>query len=378
LTYSGKPKSRSSLAVAVKAPPEPTELSGKLASSTEPKIGVTRIGIVKAPNRLQELSIPKAVAMSAGLHVFGPIIAMLVLALVVWIVAWLLHMNFWDWFKEAEKKPDMEFTLVQDTHAKKPKDPKKQGQFNQEAGGKQDQKQPLEAPEPPKQSSAESNKPEQQATPPKQAQQPQEAKPEVKAPQPKPEKKQPDKKPEKTMASKPAVMLPKKEEKPQQQTPDTPRSKAMKAVQASEASPQQVASTAASSTASRGVNNTGNPQEGKAKNPGVDVAQDADFGPFMADLERRIKRNWNPPRNSRSKRVVVKMYVSKDGRLTRLNVLKTSGDDIADDAALNAVRASAPFKPFPAEVREEVLPIEFTFDYNVFNPQASKDKDPYR
>lgn len=353
-------------------------MSGKLASSTEPKIGVTRIGIVKAPNRLQELSIPKSIALSAGLHVFGPIIAALVLVLVVLLVSWLMHMNFWDWFKEKEKKPDMVFTLVQDTHAKKPKNPKLRGQFNQEAGGKQDEMQPLKAPEPPKQSSTEVNKPQQQETPLKQEQRPQEAKPEVKAPQPKPEKKQPDKKPEKTMASKPAVMLPKKPEKPQEQTPDTPRSKAMKAIEASQASPQQVASNAASSTASRGVNSSGNPQDGKAKNPGVDVAQDADFGPFMSDLERRIKRNWNPPRNSRSKRVVVKMYVSKDGRLTRLNIMKTSGDDIADDAALNAVRASAPFKPFPPEVREEVLPIEFTFDYNVFNPQASKDKDPYR
>ncbi len=188
-----------------------------------------------------------------------------------------------------------------------------------------------------------------------------------------------EKKPEpktKTVTAPPAVKLAKKDEKPQQKTPDVSQSKAIKALEAVQASPQQVASTAATSTASRGVNNSGNPQQGKSKIPGVDVAADADFGPFMSDLERRIKRSWNPPRNSRSKRVVVKMYVSRDGRLVRLNVMKSSGDDIADDAALNAVRASAPFKPFPPEVREEVLPIEFTFDYNVFSPQASKD--PYR
>lgn len=85
----------------------------------------------------------------------------------------------------------------------------------------------------------------------------------------------------------------------------------------------------------------------------------------MREVQRRIKRNWRPPRGNESKRVVLYFRVGKDGRLLGLRVKRSSGVQESDQAALAAVELSAPFRPLPPECRENFIEIDFTFDYNV-------------
>ncbi|MBS2002056.1 MAG: TonB C-terminal domain-containing protein [Cyanobacteria bacterium SZAS LIN-5] len=92
---------------------------------------------------------------------------------------------------------------------------------------------------------------------------------------------------------------------------------------------------------------------------------DVDFGPYMANLQRNIKRSWFPPQRQESRRVVVRFNIDRGGELSNLKVLKSCGVAVADQAAINAVENAAPnFKPLPAGAPPEVT-IEFTFDYNV-------------
>ncbi|RAI13605.1 MAG: hypothetical protein DKM23_00795 [Candidatus Melainabacteria bacterium] len=120
------------------------------------------------------------------------------------------------------------------------------------------------------------------------------------------------------------------------------------------------------SGASRGgTGNYGNPSGGGGR-PGIDAIAQPDFGPYMADLQRRIKMNWDPPKGNESKRVVLLFKIARDGRLLSVSVYKSSGLASADNAALNAVRATAPFRPLPANFRGSSVDIQFTFDYNVF------------
>jgi TonB family protein len=65
-------------------------------------------------------------------------------------------------------------------------------------------------------------------------------------------------------------------------------------------------------------------------------------------------------------------YLARDGHVVKIETRKTSGDEDADQAAIAAIRASAPFMPFPPQVREDILPVEFTFDYNVLNPRNAR------
>lgn len=109
----------------------------------------------------------------------------------------------------------------------------------------------------------------------------------------------------------------------------------------------------------------GNPGGGGGR-PGIDAIKEPDFGPYMRELQRRIKMNWDPPKGNESKRVVLLFKIAKDGRLLSCSVFKSSGLQNADAAALNAVKLAAPFRPLPPEFKGQSIDIQFTFDYNVF------------
>lgn len=119
------------------------------------------------------------------------------------------------------------------------------------------------------------------------------------------------------------------------------------------------------SRGSSGHGNAGNPGGGGGA-PGIDSMREPDFGPYMRELQRRIKMNWDPPKGNESKRVVLLFKIAKDGRLLSLKVFKSSGVTSADKAALSAVELTAPFKRLPSEFKGNSIDIQFTFDYNVF------------
>ncbi len=110
----------------------------------------------------------------------------------------------------------------------------------------------------------------------------------------------------------------------------------------------------------------GNPDKGaKPGRPSLSAQKDVDFGPYMADLQRRIKRAWFPPKGNESKRVVVVFKVHTNGTMSALRLVTSSGMAIADQAALKAIQNAAPFRPLPDGAPPDV-DIQFTFDYNVF------------
>lgn len=112
-----------------------------------------------------------------------------------------------------------------------------------------------------------------------------------------------------------------------------------------------------------------NPDDGAGKES-IGASKSVDFGPYMAELQRRIKRAWFPPRDARSKRVKVIFKVHRNGEMTNLRLANSSGLTAADEAALKAIETAAPFHTLPTGAPADV-DIEFTFDYNVFNGGGS-------
>ena len=116
-----------------------------------------------------------------------------------------------------------------------------------------------------------------------------------------------------------------------------------------------------------GRGNVGNPGPGNPNGaPGIDAIKEPDFGPYMKELQRRIKMNWDPPKGNESKRVILLFTIARDGRLLNIKVHRSSGLPAADKAAMDAVKLTAPFRPLPAEFKGNSVDIQFTFDYNVF------------
>lgn len=103
------------------------------------------------------------------------------------------------------------------------------------------------------------------------------------------------------------------------------------------------------------------------------INTEPDFSPYMRDLQRRIKMNWEPPKGRESLRVVLLFKLAKNGNLLSSSVYKSSGDKQADKAALDALLNSMPFKPLPAEFKGKSVDIQFTFDYNVFGNNISNN-----
>ncbi len=96
----------------------------------------------------------------------------------------------------------------------------------------------------------------------------------------------------------------------------------------------------------------------------------ADFGAYMAELQRRIKRNWQPPKDPTSRQVVVEFQIFRSGELGSVRLSRSSGLAKNDQAAIDAIRAAAPYSPLP-KFADQSVDIQFTFDYHVFGGHAS-------
>ncbi|MFL9460750.1 MULTISPECIES: energy transducer TonB [Nostocales] len=98
---------------------------------------------------------------------------------------------------------------------------------------------------------------------------------------------------------------------------------------------------------------------------GMDARKD-DLGPYLAQLQQRVKQQWIPGLTQSSRRTVLYFTISRSGRITGLQVAQPSGFDAIDEAALNAVQRAAPFAPLPTTYSGNYLSIEFTFSINVY------------
>ena len=101
------------------------------------------------------------------------------------------------------------------------------------------------------------------------------------------------------------------------------------------------------------------------KATGNDVFQgEVDFGPYMKGLHQKLKSNWNPPNDSKDKKVIILFKINKKGELVSCEVYKSSGSTNLDQSAIDAVNKTAPFEPLPTNYKDEDIDIQFMFDYN--------------
>lgn len=95
--------------------------------------------------------------------------------------------------------------------------------------------------------------------------------------------------------------------------------------------------------------------------------ESAEFAPYLATVKHRIEGHWRVPRYARevglTGRLVLLISITREGKLARLQVNKSSGVSILDDAAVDAVTAGAPYDPFPPHFTYRQLNIVANFEY---------------
>lgn len=101
------------------------------------------------------------------------------------------------------------------------------------------------------------------------------------------------------------------------------------------------------------------------------VEDSIDYAPFMAKLQKSLKRNWYPPKGEESKRVEVVFKVWRDGRISNYRILTSSGKTGVDQAALKAIENTSGTLSLPDGAPKDI-DVQFTFDYNVFHPAKTE------
>lgn len=90
------------------------------------------------------------------------------------------------------------------------------------------------------------------------------------------------------------------------------------------------------------------------------------FPVYLQNIQRQIAVAWNPRRVSTALVAEVKFMIRRDGSVAGIEVVKKSGDRMYDfdgAAAIEAVGNVRRFGPLPAQYKDDVLVVYFTFDY---------------
>ncbi len=91
-----------------------------------------------------------------------------------------------------------------------------------------------------------------------------------------------------------------------------------------------------------------------------------DLGPYMHVVWQRIERQKRYPSLARSRQVegdvTLRFLLSPQGRIAALKVLRSSGADELDQAALQAVKTAAPFPPPPGAADDFWMEVTVKFE----------------
>jgi TonB family protein len=90
------------------------------------------------------------------------------------------------------------------------------------------------------------------------------------------------------------------------------------------------------------------------------------LGEYVNIIKERIKGNWFIPSNLQSFQghTTIVFYIDKDGRYTNARIVKKSGSNSFDNAALMAVIGSDPFPPLPKGFPGNHIGAKFVLSWN--------------
>ncbi len=101
-----------------------------------------------------------------------------------------------------------------------------------------------------------------------------------------------------------------------------------------------------------------------------------DWGAYAAEMVRRIKLHWDVPELARlgwKGSLTVRFYILADGRVEAAQIIRYSGIPPFDNAALQAILRSSPFRPLPEALHEDREGVTVTFFYNM-RPESEEGR----
>jgi TonB family protein len=95
---------------------------------------------------------------------------------------------------------------------------------------------------------------------------------------------------------------------------------------------------------------------------------DPRYASYTKIVQQWIEAQWEYPdlakQHGLQGRVVVQFTIRQNGEVTLLELVRSSGSALLDEEAVRAIRAAAPFRPFPRSIQEQGLKIIAGFVYS--------------
>ncbi len=102
-----------------------------------------------------------------------------------------------------------------------------------------------------------------------------------------------------------------------------------------------------------------------------------DWGAYAEEMVRRIKLHWEIPELARlgwKGRLSVRFFIRGDGRVEGAKIVSYSGTPPFDNAALQAILTSSPFRPLPKDLGSDREGVTVTFFYNIRPEKTPPEK----
>jgi periplasmic protein TonB len=108
--------------------------------------------------------------------------------------------------------------------------------------------------------------------------------------------------------------------------------------------------------------------DGEVEEAVVDINTREDrFFSYLLSLKRKIEAVWIYPQTAARAGIggtlTLEFVIAKEGKLEHVNLLDSSGHAILDESAQSAIKAAAPYNPFPPSLRAKRLRIRANFIY---------------
>jgi len=110
------------------------------------------------------------------------------------------------------------------------------------------------------------------------------------------------------------------------------------------------------------------PVKGKEATISLDT-RDSTYHPYTKVIKERIRNHWVYPLSARQDHtqgsLLVIFRLDRGGDLIDCSIAKSSGHEILDTHALEAIRSATPFPPFPEKITVQFLNIHASFAYQL-------------
>jgi len=97
--------------------------------------------------------------------------------------------------------------------------------------------------------------------------------------------------------------------------------------------------------------------------------RDKKYMSYAGMIKERLLRHWRYPVEAKENLIEGKLTalftIDREGHMTRVEILNSSGFEILDKEATRAIGAAAPFPSFPQQITVRRLNVKVSFDYRL-------------